>query len=375
MLSETDWEQLGRDVVDFLVGVDWLTLLEKLGDVILLALWGIGTAILSGFETFGEYLSDGLLDGLIEGLIALKDWINEKLQKYIIDPVKKKLGINSPSKVFAEIGKFVIEGFKQGVNNCITALMTVFENLVDKITEKFTKLWNNIKSIFSNIGNWFAEKKNDICNAFNNIDTWLRDKFNAAWTKVKSIFNFATIKSHFQSICETIKNVFTSIPQWFENKFKEAWTKVKNVFSTGGKVFSGIKEGIENTFKSVVNTLITGINTIITKPFNAINSMLNSIRNISIAGAKPFHLLWGKNPITVPQIPYLAKGAVIPPNKEFLAVLGDQRNGTNIEAPAKLIKQTTKEALQEADISGTDDVEVVVNVYLEGDSEGILAEG
>lgn len=372
MLSETDWEQLGRDVVDFLVGVDWLTLLEKLGDVILLALWGIGTAILSGFETFGEYLSDGLLDGLIEGLIALKDWIKEKFTKYIVDPVKKLLGINSPSKVFAEIGKYVIEGFKNGVNNCITALMTVFQNLVDKITEKFSKLWNSIKNIFSNIGSWFTDKKNDICNAFKSIDTWFKDKFNSAWTKIKNIFNFATIKSHFQNICETIKNVFTSIPQWFENKFKEAWTKVKNVFSSGGKVFSGIKEGIESTFKSVVNTLITGINTIITKPFNAINSMLNSIRNVSIAGVKPFHLLWSKNPITVPQIPYLAKGAVIPPNKEFLAVLGDQRSGTNIEAPAKLIKQMTKEALQEADINGTDDVEVTVNVYLEGESEGIF---
>ena len=43
--------------------------------------------------------------------------------------------------------------------------------------------------------------------------------------------------------------------------------------------------------------------------------------------------------ISAPQIPYLAQGAVIPPNREFLAVLGDQRSGTNIEAPLSTIQQ------------------------------------
>lgn len=37
-------------------------------------------------------------------------------------------------------------------------------------------------------------------------------------------------------------------------------------------------------------------------------------------------------------IPRLATGAVIPPNREFLAVLGDQRQGNNIEAPESAIE-------------------------------------
>lgn len=44
-------------------------------------------------------------------------------------------------------------------------------------------------------------------------------------------------------------------------------------------------------------------------------------------------------------IPQLAHGAVIPPNKEFLAVLGDQKSGTNVEAPLSTIKQAVMEAL------------------------------
>ena len=44
-------------------------------------------------------------------------------------------------------------------------------------------------------------------------------------------------------------------------------------------------------------------------------------------------------------IPFLAQGAVIPPNKQFLAVLGDQKSGTNIEAPLDTIKQALAEVL------------------------------
>lgn len=43
------------------------------------------------------------------------------------------------------------------------------------------------------------------------------------------------------------------------------------------------------------------------------------------------------------QLPYLASGAVIPPNKEFLAVLGDQKQGNNIEAPESLIRRIVRE--------------------------------
>ena len=43
------------------------------------------------------------------------------------------------------------------------------------------------------------------------------------------------------------------------------------------------------------------------------------------------------------RIPYLAQGGVIPPNKEFMAVLGDQKSGNNIEAPESLIRKIVRE--------------------------------
>lgn len=50
----------------------------------------------------------------------------------------------------------------------------------------------------------------------------------------------------------------------------------------------------------------------------------------------------------------LATGAVIPPNQEFLAVLGDQKSGRNLEAPEGLIRQIMREELAGLQVSGGD---------------------
>ena len=162
----------------------------------------------------------------------------------------------------------------------------------------------------------------------------LQDGFKSLWEKVAS---------GALSAWEGIKNAFKSVPEWFQSKFRDAWQKVKDVFSTGGRIWSGIKEGIESTFRTVVNAIIRGMNTIIAVPFNKINSMLNTIRNAHFLGISPFQNMWGVNPLPVPQIPMLARGAVIPANRQFLAVLGDQRNGNNLEAPESLLRQIVRE--------------------------------
>lgn len=162
----------------------------------------------------------------------------------------------------------------------------------------------------------------------------LQGGFKSLWEKVAS---------GALSAWEGIKNAFKSVPEWFQGQFRGAWQKVKDVFSAGGRIWSGIKEGIENTFRTVVNAIIRGMNTIIAVPFNKINSMLNTIRNASFLGISPFQNMWGVNPLPVPQIPMLARGAVIPANRQFLAVLGDQRNGNNLEAPESLLRQIVRE--------------------------------
>jgi hypothetical protein len=75
---------------------------------------------------------------------------------------------------------------------------------------------------------------------------------------------------------------------------------------------------------------------------NAITRALNSwsvtVPNwVPVLGGKSFG--FNLRPISAPQIPYLAQGAVLPANKPFLAMVGDQRHGTNIEAPLATIQE------------------------------------
>ena len=68
-------------------------------------------------------------------------------------------------------------------------------------------------------------------------------------------------------------------------------------------------------------------------------------------------------PVSSVDLPRLASGAVIPPNREFLAVLGDQRQGMNIEAPAEMIRQMVADGIRAAGIgSGSRPQTVILQV-------------
>lgn len=223
------------------------------------------------------------------------------------------------SPVVQFIVKTVLYVAMQRIAWILSSVGLVLEGVADILTGN---VWEGIKKV----GRGLLDLMNPIGG--------LQDAFKSLWEKVTS---------GAASAWEGIKSAFESVPEWFQGKFRDAWQKVKDVFSTGGRIWSGIKEGIENTFRTVVNAIIRGMNTIIAVPFNKINSMLNTIRNASFLGISPFQTMWGVNPLPVPQIPMLARGAVIPANRQFLAVLGDQRNGNNLEAPESLLRQIVRE--------------------------------
>ena len=152
---------------------------------------------------------------------------------------------------------------------------------------------------------------------------------------------------------EGIKKVFSTVATFFKNIFTNAWEGVKKVFSIGGKIFDGIKDGILNGFKAIVNAIIGGINKVVSIPFNGINWALKKIRDIEILGISPFKNLI--KTIDIPQIPKLATGAVIPPRSEFMAILGDQKRGVNIETPLDTMVEAFNKALDDRN-NGSGDV-------------------
>ncbi len=182
--------------------------------------------------------------------------------------------------------------------SAIEFVVNVLVGLLKPAIELITEHINLIAPVLVFIGELFASTFTDITNI---------------WQKAGNFF---------LGIVDGIKKPFAGIAGWFKDTFTNAWQKVQDVFSSGGKIFSGIKEGISGVFSKVVNGLITGINNVISVPFNTINSMLNKIRNVGVAGIKPFESLWSANPLAVPQIPQLlAKGGVV--NKATPAIIGE----------------------------------------------------
>lgn len=275
-------------------------------------LWtGISDFFSSAWATITGFFTQAW-DTIVSVWQTVADWFSES----VIEPVKAFFAplVEWFTELFTSIWDFiasvftVIAGLAEG---CVTTILRVWgvvsgwfdKNVVTPIKNFFTKLWDGIKSAASNT--WAGIKS-----VWNVVSGWF-DKtviqpithiFSNAWSSLKS----GALKAW-----GGIKDVFSGVADWFKDKFSKAWQAVKDVFSTGGKIFDGIKEGIVSAFKTVVNAIITGINKVVAIPFNAINAVLNKIRNISILGVSPFKSLWSQDPLAVPQIPLLARGGVL----------------------------------------------------------------
>ena len=121
----------------------------------------------------------------------------------------------------------------------------------------------------------------------------------------------------------------------FTGDWNSAWDGVK-------KVFKGIWNSIVIIAESAVNAIIKGLNWLISK----INTIQFTVPSwVPGVGGKSIgvHL----SPLSEVRIPRLATGAVIPPNREFMAVLGDQKSGTNIETPLATMVDAFKQAMSE----------------------------
>lgn len=109
------------------------------------------------------------------------------------------------------------------------------------------------------------------------------------------------------------------------------------------KVAKGIVNGILIIVESFINNIIRGLNWLITKINSISLKVPDWVPGIGGKGWSPH--LGQMSSVTLPR---LATGAVIPPNKEFLAVLGDQKSGTNIETPLATMVDAFKQAMAES---------------------------
>lgn len=318
----------------------WVTALAILGGGILFVVGALSLNIpmfLAGATLAGIGIGIGNASGTFS---AWGEWLNgiwESISTWF-------------SNTISAIGDFftkVWNGIKEGAKAAVDAIVGFFANIgqwfytnvIEPVGNFFSDLWQSIKDIAQSVGDWFVQAWTDIKDFFVNIWNSIKEKASNTWDGIKNVFStvgnwfhdkvispvadffsgmWNKLKNGAKNAWEGIKSVFSTVANFFGDIFSKAWKKVKDIFSTGGKIFDGIKDGIVNAFKTIVNAIITGINKVVALPFKGINWALNKIKSVEILGLKPFDWI---STISVPQIPKLAKGGIT--NGATLAEIGE----------------------------------------------------
>lgn len=286
-------------VVDFFSG-DWGDMLEKIN----LLFWHIqdlvSDVLMFVSEAFGDII----------------DWIVEKLHLS-----------GTP------IGQ-ALEGIKEIVQGAIELIVNFLNLNLDGVLASIEKMLKGVQDLVFGIGDFLQ-------NGINNLFDWFDEKTGGALhdlieivrATVNNIFEFVDdiVGSILLGVKDMLNGIITFLNGVFSGNWKQAWEGLMQFVKGIGTTIAGI-------FASVINVII-----------RALNWMISQINRISIKipdwvpgiGGRTY----GPNIPTIAEVPvpHLAEGAVIPPNREFMAVLGDQKHGTNIEAPADLIRQIFRE--------------------------------
>lgn len=306
ILDQVDWGAVGQKIMECIEAVDWAGILSQLGEIInnnwplLLAI--LGAALLPQISTF--ILSTVL--GTV--LNALAVFIASVVASIGLWPLLLVAAVSVILAAIIETLRKHGDDIRAGVDKFGETIADIIRSAGEKIKEIWDALWLVVKLIGMQL--W-----EDITQGWNDF-----------WTNIGTVLDSAAAD--------------------IQQGWNDAWTAVSDFVSD-------IWEGITDTIETAINGIIGLVNGMISAIVGGVNGVIGVLNGFGFDVPE-----WAQDklgvervgfnidPITAPQIPYLAQGAVIPANHEFLAVLGDQTNGTNIEAPLATIQQALAEVME-----------------------------
>lgn len=285
-----------------------------------------------------------LLGKVADLLKALWENVVQPFIEWLIENILPVVG-----PILEEVGGFVIE-LGGTVADSFGGILDILGGFLDYLTGIFTGdnelAWKGIQEIIGGfrtfVGSIFNFIQTHILEPF---DSFLNTVFEKDWSE--SFGAMGEVMNWFfdgvELVWNDIKDLLNGIIGFIEDVFTGDWESAWNTI-TG--IFKGVFDGLMDLVKEPLNTVIDIVNGAISKINGAIGGIESAISFGPWEVPTPFGsktIGFSANFPRVPHIPYLATGAVIPPNAPFAAVLGDQKHGNNIEAPEELIRKIVRE--------------------------------
>ena len=242
---------------------------------------------------------------------------------------------------FTGHGEELINGLKTVIDGFGKFFKGIFTGDMKLAAEGIKQIWNGLKQTWSAI-------VNSIKDAWNAFITWLQSK-NPALAAI-----FETIGKLFSDQYNAWKKILSGLITFLTGVFTGDWKKAWNGVLD---ILKGVWNLIVGTVEGAINFIIDGINLLI----SALNKIHFEVPDwVPLVGGRSFGI--NITPVSRVALPRLASGAVIPPNREFMAVLGDQKSGTNIETPLATMVQAFKQAMNETGGMGGRQITVVMQL-------------
>ena len=328
----------------------------------------------------GGYIIAGLIQGMSEAWSGVVEFLSEKVGALKTAVQEKFEEVRDGIvKVWEDVKKDAAakwDSIKETVSEKWNGIIEGAEKSFESVRKKVSEAWGNIKNDVS--GKW-DEIKGSLVKQWENIRDTAKSKFEEvrkkvsdAWANIKKDVpgKWNEIKSALVTawgkIKESASQKFGEIKDSIFNKMSEL--KNKDWKSIGTKMVDGIQGGLNGIFTKL-STWAGKVKNSISNALNGAKASVNSATaSTQSARAAAYSLPptmsgydGGAYPVNLPK---LANGAVIPPNQQFMAILGDQRSGVNIEAPLATIRQAVSEALQAS--GGTSDIVINLTNELDG---------
>lgn len=322
--------------------------------------------LMDSLDPLVELLLGGLAFAYENVLLPIGKWLIETGLPLFIGDLAKAIElitvvIEKLIPILSYLWKNLLEPFGETVGKVATGILTALGGLLDFLIGVFTGDWerafsglDTIVQSFLNIFNArFGFIRDYILAPF---DRFLQGVFAKDWTVTFGVLGdtlnafFASAKQIWDGLMNVFNGIITFVNGVFAGDWGKAWEGVK-------QIFKGIFQSIMGVAKQPINGIIGYINALISGVASSVNAVIKLLNKLNIKipdwlkhvpGASKFagkSFGFNISTITAPKIPYLATGAVIPPNSPFVAMLGDQKRGTNIETPERLLRQIIREEL------------------------------